>query len=234
MRRAVDRILVQTELERPANSSALVANGLYFSASTMVGLQARAAILGVSPTRHSSDISSEWVVREERLDMANPQVGTRPEAAALLRLKKFQAQESVGGARSRRDSNRRLQSVTKFARGIEPVAGLGCNRYFDPEKSPTGNFGGVATLSVCGGNLQFKVFPDPPKALGNEDRAANEKAPRPSLTRTPRGSSRQATLTIRSGMSSPFTSRVAIRSPPEGPTKWMDCWLVALSWNSTL
>ena len=125
----------------------------------------------------------------------------------------------------------RLQNDAVFARGIEPLAGLACNRYFDPEKSPTGNRGVVATVSVCGGNLLLRVFPDPPKALGNEVGSANEKAPRPSLTRTARGSSRQAELTITSGKSSPFTSRVAIRSPPEGPTKWIDCGPAALSWN---
>jgi len=101
---------------------------------------------------------------------------------------------------------------------MEPVAGLGCNRYFDPEKSPTGNFDAVATVSVCGGNVAVRVFPDPPEVLGNEAGSANEKAPRPSLTRTARVSSLQAELTIRSGMSSPFTSPVVIRSRPEGPT----------------
>jgi len=114
---------------------------------------------------------------------------------------------------------------------MEPVAGLGCNRYFDPEKSPTGNFDAVATVSVCSGNVAVRVFPDPPEVLGNEAGSANEKAPRPSLTRTARVSSLQAELTIRSGMSSPFTSPVVIRSPPEGPTKWMDCGPTALSWN---
>jgi len=88
---------------------------------------------------------------------------------------------------------------------MEPVAGLGCNRYFDPEKSPTVSFVGVATVSVCGGNVAFRVFPDPPGALGNEAGSANEKAPLPSLTKTARVSSLQAELTIRSGMSSPFT-----------------------------
>ena len=73
---------MQIELGRPANSSHLATNGLYFSASAMIGLQTLAGILGVSPRRHSSDVSSYWVVREERLDIANPQVGTRPEAAA--------------------------------------------------------------------------------------------------------------------------------------------------------
>src|SRR6267378_1032491 len=79
------------------------------------------------------------------------------------------AQNGVGGARPRRDSKSRLVNVAKFARGIEPVAGLGCNRYCDPERSPTGNFRGFAAVSVCGGNLPFRVVPDPPEALGNQD-----------------------------------------------------------------
>jgi len=81
----------------------------------------------------------------------------------------------VGGARPRRDSKRRLLSVAKFARGIELVSGLGCNRYSNPDRSPTGNFDGVATVSVCGGDLPFRVSPDPPETLGNEDGSANEK-----------------------------------------------------------
>jgi hypothetical protein len=125
----------------------------------------------------------------------------------------------------------RLRNDAEFARGIEPLAGLARNRYFVPEKSLTGNREVVATVSLCGGNLAFRAFPDPPKALGNEVGSANEKAPRPSLTRTARGSPRQAELTMTSGKSSPFTSRVAIRNPPEGPTKWMDCCPAALSWN---
>ena len=123
----------------------------------------------------------------------------------------------------------RLRNDAELARGIEPLAGLVCNRYFDPEKAPTGNRGVVATASVRGGNLPLRVFPDPPKALGNEVGSANEKAPRPLLIRTATGPSRQAEPRITSGKSSPFTSRVAIRSPPEGPTKWMDRWPVALS-----
>src|SRR6266481_4498895 len=132
-------------------------------------------------------------------------------------------QEGVGGARPRRDSKRRLLSVAKFARRIELVSELGCNRYCNPKRSPTGNFGGVTTVSVDAGKSPFRVVSDPSEALGKADASVFEKTAWPSLRRTAKGSCRQAKLTMRSGMPSSFTSRAAIRIPPEGPTKSMDC-----------
>jgi len=133
------------------------------------------------------------------------------------------SQEDVGGARPRRDTKRRLLILAKFALGRKSVARRACTRYFDPGNPTTGNFGGVATVSDCGGNSSpFRDFPYPPETPGNEDESANEKEAWPSLRRTATGPSRQAKLTMRSGLPSPFTSPAAIRSPPEGATKSTD------------
>src|SRR6267142_310741 len=158
--------------------------------------------------------------RAERLSVCTEQV-------------ELQGREGFGGARPGKDTNRALRNDTEFAREMESAAGLGCNRYCEPEKFPTRDCGGIATVSVWRGKLQFSVFSYLPDAPGKEDGSANEKAPRPSLRRKARGSSRQAELTMRSGMPSPFTSRATIRRPPTGPTKRMDCGPAALSssWN---
>ena len=93
----------------------------------------------------------------------------------MYRLSRTYEREGIGGARPRRDPKIRLLNDAEFARGIQPLAGLACNRYFDPEKSPTGNREVVATVSVCGGDLQFRVSPDPSEIPGKEDGSANEK-----------------------------------------------------------
>src|SRR6266478_353505 len=135
--------------------------------------------------------------RAERLSVCTEQV-------------ELQGREGFGGARPGRDTNRALRNDTEFARGMEPAAGLGCNRYCEPESFATGDRGGIATVSIWHDKLPFKVFLDLPDTPGKEDGSANEKAPRPSLRRTARGSSRQVELTTRSGMPSPFTSRARI------------------------
>jgi hypothetical protein len=65
IRRAADRKFVQTELGRLAKSSDLVTNGLYFSASAMIGLQTVAGILEVSPKRHGSNVSVSVLLRKD-------------------------------------------------------------------------------------------------------------------------------------------------------------------------
>ena len=89
--------------------------------------------------------------RAERLSVCTEQV-------------ELQGREGFGGARPGKDTNRALRNDTEFAREMESAAGLGCNRYCEPEKFPTRDCGGIATVSVWRGKLQFSVFSDLPDA----------------------------------------------------------------------
>jgi len=88
--------------------------------------------------------------RAERLSVCTEQV-------------ELQGGRVFGGARPGKDTNRALRNDTEFAREMESAAGLGCNRYCEPEKFPTRDCGvsqqcpsGVASYnSACSQTCQM-------------------------------------------------------------------------------
>jgi len=155
--------------------------------------------------------------RAERLSVCTEQV-------------ELQGREGFGGARPGKDTNRALRNDTEFAREMESAAGLGCNRYCEPEKFPTRDCGGIAQ---CPSEWQVTIqrVLRPADAPGKEDGSANEKAPRPSLRRKARGSSRQAELTMSRECRAVHIARDDSKTPYGRPNEWIGPAALSSTWT---